>query len=251
MPYHILVIGESCVDVFQYGLCKRICPEAPCPVFKPTYKTESYGMAANVVANLKSLDSTLKIDFITNLSKPYKIRFIEEKSNQMLLRQDINDHIGEFLKIDSSILWKYDCVVVSDYDKGFITENDLSLISANSKLTFLDTKKILDYYAAYYSFIKINKQEYNYSVKYNRTILDWAKQIIVTNGEEGCEYMGKTYSTEKVQLMDVSGAGDTFLAGLVYNYLETENIETAITFANICASSVVKKRGVSVYEKEG
>ena len=31
----ILVIGDSCTDIFIYGECNRICPEAPVPVFNP------------------------------------------------------------------------------------------------------------------------------------------------------------------------------------------------------------------------
>ena len=29
----LLVIGESCLDVYQYGDSVRLCPEAPVPVF--------------------------------------------------------------------------------------------------------------------------------------------------------------------------------------------------------------------------
>ena len=29
----ILVIGETCKDVFNYGRVDRLCPEAPVPVF--------------------------------------------------------------------------------------------------------------------------------------------------------------------------------------------------------------------------
>jgi sugar/nucleoside kinase (ribokinase family) len=45
--------------------------------------------------------------------------------------------------------------------------------------------------------------------------------------------------------MDVSGAGDTFLAGLVVKYMETKDIKEAIRFANKIAVEVVKKRGVA------
>ena len=45
---------------------------------------------------------------------------------------------------------------------------------------------------------------------------------------------------------DVSGAGDTFLAALVVEYLKTNDIKSAITFANECATKVVQKRGVAV-----
>ena len=32
----VLVIGDSCQDVFVYGDIERISPEAPVPVFVPT-----------------------------------------------------------------------------------------------------------------------------------------------------------------------------------------------------------------------
>ena len=60
----ILVVGDSCLDTFIYGDIDRIAPEAPVPVIKPKYKKDNPGMAANVVANLKSLGA--EVDLITN-----------------------------------------------------------------------------------------------------------------------------------------------------------------------------------------
>jgi sugar/nucleoside kinase (ribokinase family) len=51
---------------------------------------------------------------------------------------------------------------------------------------------------------------------------------------------------ENVEVKDMSGAGDTFLAGLVVKYLETKDIRQAIVFANECATEVVQRRGVGV-----
>ena len=51
----ILVIGDSCTDVFVYGTCKRLCPEAPIPVFNPSRTITNQGMAGNVVDNLRAL----------------------------------------------------------------------------------------------------------------------------------------------------------------------------------------------------
>lgn len=51
----ILVIGDSCKDVFRYGICERLCPEAPVPVFKPQSIRVNGGMCLNVVENIKSL----------------------------------------------------------------------------------------------------------------------------------------------------------------------------------------------------
>ena len=38
----ILVVGDSCIDIFIYGEIDRISPEAPVPVFKPMRKTEKW-----------------------------------------------------------------------------------------------------------------------------------------------------------------------------------------------------------------
>ena len=59
-----LVIGDSCTDKFVYGKCERICPEAPVPVFNPVKETSNGGMAANVKANVESLD--VECDLITH-----------------------------------------------------------------------------------------------------------------------------------------------------------------------------------------
>ena len=56
----------------------------------------------------------------------------------------------------------------------------------------------------------------------------------------------EVFPVEKVEVKDMSGAGDTFLAGLVYEYLSTKDISKAITFANQCATNVVQRRGVNV-----
>ena len=52
-----------------------------------------------------------------------------------------------------------------------------------------------------------------------------------------------------VEVKDLSGAGDTFLAGLACTFLNTNNIEESIKFANTCATSVVQKKGVTVLSK--
>ena len=49
---------------------------------------------------------------------------------------------------------------------------------------------------------------------------------------------------EEVAVNDVSGAGDTFIAGLAVNYTKTFDICNSIEFANNCATIVVQKRRV-------
>jgi D-beta-D-heptose 7-phosphate kinase/D-beta-D-heptose 1-phosphate adenosyltransferase len=56
---NILVIGDSCTDVFRYGKVTRIAPEAPVPVIVPEKEIANPGMAGNVVANLKALGANI------------------------------------------------------------------------------------------------------------------------------------------------------------------------------------------------
>ena len=87
----VLVIGDSCEDIFLYGKIERVSPEAPVPVIEPIDKTTNIGMAGNVANNLSSLG--VDCDLATNTSKITKTRFIDSKSNQMLLRLDENDNL--------------------------------------------------------------------------------------------------------------------------------------------------------------
>ena len=45
----VVVIGDSCRDVFIYGAVDRICPEGPVPVLKKDWEKGNNGMAMNVV----------------------------------------------------------------------------------------------------------------------------------------------------------------------------------------------------------
>ena len=51
---NVLVIGDSCKDVFVYGRCDRLAPDGPIPVFVPLYSKANRGMAGNVYENLLS-----------------------------------------------------------------------------------------------------------------------------------------------------------------------------------------------------
>jgi D-glycero-beta-D-manno-heptose-7-phosphate kinase len=239
----ILVVGDSCIDVFRYGEVNRLAPEAPVPVIKPDKETSNPGMAGNVVANLKALGAD--VDFVTNETEIRKVRYVCSKYNHMLLRVDENDTCEPF-NIGSLYLNKYDAVVISDYCKGFLSEEDIKTISQFYQSTiFLDTKKVLGDWAHNIDFIKINSVEYNKSKEQvdNNSILQ--SKTIITRGKYGCNYQGKNYPTQEVPVKDVSGAGDTFLAGLVVEYTRTQDIDKAIKFAQDCTTIVVQKTGVS------
>jgi sugar/nucleoside kinase (ribokinase family) len=68
--------------------------------------------------------------------------------------------------------------------------------------------------------------------------------LIITRSEDGCEYKEIIYPVDKVDIKDVSGAGDTFISGLTCEYIRTKDIVKAIKFAQNCATIVVQKKGV-------
>jgi|TARA_R110002020_G_scaffold18571_5_gene64673 bifunctional ADP-heptose synthase (sugar kinase/adenylyltransferase) len=243
----ILIFGESCKDVFNYGECDRLCPDAPVPVFNSLNTVDTYGMAKNVENNLKSLGVTTYLVTNQNYEQITKNRFIDNRTNHMFLRVDENDERYGSLKIESLKFLnfvEFDAVIVSDYNKGFLSIEVLKEISASHPLTFIDTKKQIGSWANDFSFIKLNNNEFVTNKKNITPILK--KKMIVTKGPKGCIYQNKLYPVENVEVKDTSGAGDTFVAGLCYKFVETKDIERSINYANECATRVVQKRGVGV-----
>ena len=238
----ILVIGDSCTDVFVYGFCKRLCPEGPIPIFEPSRTITNHGMSGNVVANLKALGAT-KVELITNREQITKTRYVEEKSNHLIIRIDSNDKVSNSFDAKRVPFDDYDAVIVSDYDKGYLTYDDIEAIPKYHPLTFIDTKKPLTEKMKGYNFIKINEVEWE-NCK-GEEYADWQDKLIITMSERGAMYSGKTFPVNNdIEVRDLSGAGDTFIASLVVNYLKTSNIEDSIEYANEKASLVVQKKGV-------
>jgi len=259
----VLVIGDSCEDIFIYGDIERISPEAPIPVFVPSHTEKNDGMARNVSHNIESLE--MFITTITNKNGVFpdhskngivKKRYVDSRSGQMVLRVDEHDYCDRIArelletirdnkcKPHFSGETKVDAIIISDYCKGFLEESDIEHICKYNKNVFVDTKKKLGEWIKDADFIKINELEY----KKNHELLsddEFKDKLIVTLGSKGCRYKGKDFPVKEVPVKDVSGAGDTFIAGLVRGYLDTNNIESAIEFAQRCTTIVVQKHGVA------
>ena len=109
----------------------------------------------------------------------------------------------------------------------------------------MDTKKHLGDWVVNADFIKINSFEYKKNYEYFNNGIGFKDKLIVTLGSDGCMYNGENFPVKEVPIKDVSGAGDTFLAGLVRGILDNNNIKNAIKFAQECTTLVVQKRGVS------
>ena len=248
---NILVIGETCDDVFIYGDVSRLNPEAPVPIIIPTKTITNKGMSANVINNIRSLGMN-NISHITNHTPIKKTRYVDDSYNYILLRIDDCDSVDRIDMKSIDRLPYIDYVVISDYNKGFLSKSDIKNICDYFKnsFIFIDTKKKLGDWASGVSYIKINNSEYERSKDYIENNPNIKSKTIITKGKYGCDFNGENFPTDEVLIKDVVGAGDTFLSGLVYSFIRTGDINKSINFANKCSTQVVQKRGVGIVKKE-
>ena len=224
-PLKILLVGDNCLDVYQFGTVDRISPEAPVPVFVAGHIEERDGMAGNVCNNLKALGCD--VDFLFDgISK--KTRLIDSRSKQQIVRID-NDVDCRPITVDVA-LTQYDAVVISDYNKGTVSYELIEQLRQEfAGPIFIDTKKT-DLARLQGCIVKINQLEYN-------RITSACTDLIVTLGDRGARWNEIHFTSKRVEVADVCGAGDTFLAALAYKYLVERSIPQAINFA-IRASAI-------------
>jgi D-beta-D-heptose 7-phosphate kinase/D-beta-D-heptose 1-phosphate adenosyltransferase len=228
----ILLIGDDCVDVYQFGTVDRISPEAPVPVFKLSHSEERGGMARNVKLNLEKLGC--KVDYLSGKTST-KTRLIDSRSKQHIVRID-NDVVSDPITFETIIPPGYDAIVISDYEKGTISYGMVQdLIKEFKGPVFIDTKK-KDLAKFQGAFVKINELEHS-------KLISECNNLIVTLGDKGSRYHSKIYPAVSVDVSDVCGAGDTFLSALTVQYLLTNDIIEAILFANVAAGISVQHLG--------
>lgn len=238
--YKVLLVGDTCIDNYIYGTVDRVSPEAPIPVLKMTEKQDfREGMSGNVRKNLEALQCEVKH---IRGNQSVKTRYVDMKSGYQLLRVDGEvqqtplDHVN--------VSDGYDVIVISDYDKGFVTYDIVEKIRKSyTGPIFIDTKK-QDLGRFQGCYVKINKHEFSKATSL-------PSDCIVTLSSGGTLWKDKVYPTDKVEVHDVTGAGDVYLAVLTVFYLLTGSIESAIPHANKLSSISVQHQGVyTVTEKD-
>lgn len=233
VSYKILLIGDDCVDVYQQGSVDRLSPEAPVMIFCLEEQYSLPGMAGNVKINLENLGC--EVTYLHG-NTSIKTRLVDCKSGYQILRID-QDDLSSPIELDTEIFSMYDAIVVSDYDKGTVSYELLEKIRQDFQgPVFVDTKKT-DLKRLEGCIVKVNDLEFS---RLTSTCID----LVVTHGKDGASYLGQNISTPTVEVNDVVGAGDTFLAAMTYQYLETKNMNAALEFAAKAASITVQHRGV-------
>jgi D-beta-D-heptose 7-phosphate kinase/D-beta-D-heptose 1-phosphate adenosyltransferase len=282
----VLVIGDTILDTYSYGEVERISPEAPVPVFD--FKNEEYilGGAANVAANIRSLSlksELLKIDYfgyyshkIYDMFSKYNIdcvgipireeeilkkqRFVCNK--HQIIRVDYNKKYqgdilyASFMKFKNLNFSEYDLIVVSDYDKNTLQDEEFALLgSLKNKKRLIDLKRVRkDMSSINFGkdtcVIKCNMKEYDQ----NPYIMMLGAKVVVTAGGNGYFFPETKESfpvAKKSGIIDVVGAGDTFLAGMAINSLESGafDIYSMTKNGNLCASEKVSHFGTVAVDR--
>jgi D-beta-D-heptose 7-phosphate kinase/D-beta-D-heptose 1-phosphate adenosyltransferase len=197
-------------------------------------------MASNVRSNLEALG--VEVVMISG-DKSTKTRLIDIKSKQQIVRIDDDIILTEGLPVAALTpdLFNVDAIIISDYNKGLVTyELVESLVKLYPGPIFIDTKKH-DLQRFNGCFVKVNELEFN-----SRT--STSDNLIVTLGDKGALHKtnesDRHYITRKIEVTDVTGAGDTFLAALSYQYIMTHDIEDSIKFAIRASAITVQHMGV-------
>lgn len=302
----VLCVGDLILDHYVHGNIDRISPEAPIPVLKADDKNyDILGGCGNVARNICSANSRchlisivgndndgLKIREIIKEIKNLTFNLIIDKNrcttkktryvceNQQILRVDneIESPISEVLETKIIKLLKnkindYDVIVLSDYNKGVLTDTLIKKIIKIAqhfkKILIVDPKKKDFSVYAGATFITPNIKElkssvntFNINSKNNddNLVIKLSKQIInkfkfkaviTTRSSDGISVVTDVGSffhlpSEAKEVFDVSGAGDTVLAYLSTSISKGKSLESSVKISNIAAGLAVGKFGTSV-----
>ena len=228
----VLVFGDVIIDKYIYGTSERISPEAPVPVVKYQHEVETLGGAGLVYENLKSLGVDVTL-LQTEQPRSIKTRVICD--GHYITRID-DDKVADSTAVLSNVLRsdfsEYDYVILSDYNKGVLDES-LKIIEHLNKFNckiIVDPKEHANQYKGAW-LVKPNNVEF---IKFGFN--NWQGNIITTNAGDNvvASIDGVDYNlpVAQVEVSDVTGAGDCFLAAFVYgltkNYDYTQCLELAI-----------------------
>ena len=241
----ILVIGESCLDKFTYCNVERLAPDLPIPVLEQVSSTENPGMAHNVVRNIAQLGHNAELLTNENWETHIKERFVDVKTNHTFVRVDQRRPVGAIS--NNPVFEEFEMIIISDYDKGFLSREKIKEICSRNTRVIIDTKKPISEFAVNAMLIKINENEMRSSTELSDLLRE---KTIVTLGPRGASFRGVDYPVEDpTEIYDTSGAGDAFLASLSISILEGASVVEAIRQANLDAGSVVGRKGVSTIER--
>jgi D-beta-D-heptose 7-phosphate kinase/D-beta-D-heptose 1-phosphate adenosyltransferase len=292
----ILVLGDVMIDVNNYCEINRMCPEKEIPLYNIKKTDYILGGSANVANNLHNLGCDIELisvigndyygtvlqNLLTDTNKIKNKLFIKEErkttvknrtflKNELLSRADteITDDIDSITETEIInyiySLQEVNIIVISDYNKGVITENLCKTIirysNENNIYTFIDPKlKNISKYKNCFCIKPNLKEGMNITNKKNiYDILNYIKeiikcnQVVLTADKEGLYVNSITnHITNKknIKVIDVTGCGDVVISVLVYYFSISKDILKSSKIANYIANKSVETIGNYKVQKE-
>lgn len=295
----VLVVGDVMLDRYWWGSVTRISPEAPVPVVNLQKTTNAIGGAGNVAANIKGLNAIPYLVGIigndedgnllkkslekANISSEYlftvddrptivKTRIIAQQ--QQIARID-QEKVSNLDNEDEKKLWEklsvlleeVDIVVVSDYNKGLLSDNFLlrliTLVKNLNKKILVDPKG--KDYQKYKNatLLTPNRKEAleasnrdNVIQAGNKLLTELSlESLLITQGEDGMTIFQNGEENIHLEALarhvyDVTGAGDTVIATLAVALGAGNDLVNSAKLANIAAGFVVEELGTTVITSE-
>jgi D-beta-D-heptose 7-phosphate kinase/D-beta-D-heptose 1-phosphate adenosyltransferase len=271
----IAVIGDIMLDKYLLGSSVRMSPECDTAPVVSVYETiNKLGGAGNTALNIKYLGSPVKLFTALTSNKSILAKYADSDITKVRLysngayisRIDYDDSIKcDTNQLANKVLENRPSIIVlSDYNKGsIINPNGIIKAAVELKIPVLvDPKKDLDKYKNTFV-LKPNLKEFldwtNETTITRELLIESAKalnvdNLIVTKGSEGCvtatkKGLYKEYSAFSVKAIDVTGAGDSFLAALASSLYENNTINKAIEFATKVSAIAVTKKGTAYVKR--
>ena len=300
----IVVLGDVMLDEFVWGDVTRISPEAPVPVVDIRRESAHLGGAGNVLANLISLGSHGSVIgvvgkdaaaerlrsslreispqadayLVVDESRPSTVKTRIIAHNQLVVRADrelrtpvkgkIEDQIISQLK---QALEHADAFVVSDYDKGVVTQRILAEILpfAYGRVPVLIDPKMRNF--NFYQPATLITPNHHEALRMTGLEEDsddglheaaqliqeklHCDSVLITRGDRGMMLMESNgqpvyVKTAAREVYDVTGAGDTVIAALAGGLAAGASMFEAATLANHAAGIVVAKVGTATASAE-
>ena len=278
------------IDINHYCITNRLAPEANIPIYNIINTDYILGGAGNVARNLNNLDCNLEIitligndnmglkikELLDNYNIKNKIIIDNRKTtqkyrlfndNKLKVRYDIEDTFNISNEIENDILLyiknkkeKIDAIILSDYNKGILSNNlcinIINYCNNNNIYTFIDPKikNYIKYKNCFCFKPNLIEGESISNTKNIEDIFNYinthikCNNLILTAGENGI-YLNKNNNiinikhNRDINVIDVTGAGDITLCVIVYIYLLYNDIELASKVANYIAGESIQYIG--------
>lgn len=244
---HVLVVGDAIEDIYVFGRCDRICPEAPIPVFIAESTEQRVGGAEHTAQQVQYLGM---MSGLFGWPKSVKLRYMV--GSHMLMRTDSDEkpsmNSEETIKAfaeqtkDDGDFKPLTAVILSDYGKGLLDEklcqHFIGYAKARHIPVFVDPKG--SDWTKYRGADWICPNEVEWAARSTDTCL---AQVLRKRGPKGLQIGDTEFPSKARAVFDVTGAGDTVVAVFSMAIAAGADPGSAAQLANIAAGWTVGQVG--------